>query len=123
MRVELAIFDGSPLEWFSLIGILKTLFHNARRSPDGKLAIVRCHLKGKCRDVYANASSTRPIAPISRSPPAASRYLRAMDRAADRSPEDAGPTGSRKRRPNGTGEVCREGPKLSLRVESNRRSL
>ena len=54
MRVELAIFNGSPLEWFNLIGIFKALFHNARRSPDEKLEIVRCHLKGKCRDVYAN---------------------------------------------------------------------
>ncbi len=53
VRVELATFDGSPLEWFSWIGIFKALVHDARRSPDEKLAILRCHLKGECFDVVA----------------------------------------------------------------------
>ena len=52
--MELATFDGSPLEWFSWIGIFKALVHDARRSPDEKLVILRCHLKGKCLDVVAN---------------------------------------------------------------------
>ena len=54
VKVELATFDGSPPEWFSWIGIFKALVHDARRSPEEKLAILRCHLKGKCRDVIAN---------------------------------------------------------------------
>ena len=83
---------------------------NPSLPPQGKVS--RCHRQSRRRHRR-----------VSRGPQASSRHLWATDRATDRSPEDAGPTGSRKGRPNGTGAVRREGPKPSLRVKSNRRSL
>ncbi|KAI9555030.1 hypothetical protein GHT06_020327 [Daphnia sinensis] len=60
VAVELDVFHGKSLEWFTWIDLFRALVHDTANTPGEKLAVLKRYLRGNCLDVIYGLGGGEP---------------------------------------------------------------
>ncbi|XP_045032663.1 uncharacterized protein LOC123474519 [Daphnia magna] len=60
VAVELDVFHGKSLEWFTWIDLFRALVHDTANTPGEKLAVLKRYLRGNCLDVIYGLGGGKP---------------------------------------------------------------
>ncbi|KAI9553692.1 hypothetical protein GHT06_021620 [Daphnia sinensis] len=60
VAVELDVFHGRSLEWFTWIDLFRVLVHDTANTPGEKLAVLKRYLRGNCLDVIYGLGGGEP---------------------------------------------------------------